>query len=182
MNEDFKGHGQMPGLQLPLQALKIRQRELSGQNDPFTAQCGRLRHTSSTRDRHLRGAMQRKIRHQGSSQTTKTHVLNDQRIHSGGLRRKQQRSSSFQLIAEHEHVEGEETPHLALMQPGHHLPQFFDAEVLSPLAGIESIDTEINGIGTVGDCGLEAVPVTGWGEQLRNGQGRREVKRRAASN
>ena len=126
--------------------------------------------------------MQCKIRHQGSSQTTKTHVLNDQRIHPGGLRSKQQRSSSFQLIAEHEHVEGEETPYMALMQPGHHLPKLFDAEVLSLLAGIEGIFTKINSIGTVGDGGLEAVPVTGWGEQFRNGQGRGEVKRRAASN
>ena len=68
------------------------------------------------------------------------------------------------------------------MQPGHHLRQFFNAEVLRPLAGIEGIDTEIDRIGPVGDGGLETVPVTGWGEQFRVGQGRLEVNRRAASN
>ena len=172
----------MSFLQLTLKTLQIRQRQFAGQNNPFTPQGGRLRHAGSTGDGHLRGTMQRQIRHQGSRQTTQSHVLHDQRIHSGRRRRDHQCSGAFQLIAEHEHVEGEEPPHLALVQPGHHLPQLLDAEVLSPLTGVEGINTEIHSIGTVRHSSLEAVPVTSWGEQLREAQGRREVKRRAASN
>ena len=126
--------------------------------------------------------MQRQIRHQAACQSAETDVLNDHGVHPSPISSQQQGSGTLEFITKHEHVEGEEPPHLTLVQPGHHLPQLRDAEVLSPLAGVEGINTEVHRIGPTGHGRLEAVPVTGWGEQFGNAQELRRVNRRAASN
>ena len=182
MHKHLQRHRQMALDQLLLQTFQIRQGQLAGQDHPFTAQRRRLGHAGSTGDRHLRGSMQRQIRHQAARQSAETHVLNDHGVHPSPIRSQQQGRGTVEFVAEHQHVEGEETPHLALVQPMHQLRQLRDAEVLGPLARIERIHTEIHRIGPTGHGRLERSPVTGRCEQFGNAQELRRVKRRAASN
>ena len=182
MNEHLQRHGQMALAQLALQPFEIGESQLSGQNNALATEGGGLGHTGRTRDRHLGGTVQHETGYQFLRQTAETDVLHDHRIDTGLGSGDQQFRRSIQLIAEHKHVEGEEAPHIALMQPMHQLGQLADAEVVSPLSGIEGINTEINGVRAVGDGCLERVPVTSWGKELRNAQGLRLEKRRAASN
>ena len=108
--------------------------------------------------------------------------LDDHRIHTRLICSDQQLSRRLQFIAEHQDVEGQEALHTALMQPIHHLRQIIEPEVFGPLPGIERIHAEVHRIGTGGDGRLHRSPVTGGGQQLRDGQGLRLENRRAASN
>ena len=47
------------------------------------------------------------------------------------------------------------------MQPLHHLRKVLQSEIFSPLAGVESINTEIDRIGTGGSSRLHRSPVAG---------------------
>jgi len=155
MNEHLQRHGQMALAQLALQPFEIGESQLSGQNNALATEGGGLGHTGRTRDRHLGGTVQHETGYQFLRQTAETDVLHDHRIHPGPGSGNQQLRRTSQLIAEHQHVEGEETLHIALVQPLHQLGQLADAEVVSPLAGIERINTEINGVRSVGDGRLE---------------------------
>ena len=94
-------------------------------------------------------------------QATEPHVLDNHRIHPRPVCGDQQLSRCLQFIAEHQHVEGEETLHPPLMQPLHHLRQVIQSKILSPLTSVEGINAEIHRIGTGGGSRLHRSPVAG---------------------
>ena len=105
--------------------------------------------------------MHTEVRHQPLGQATEPHVLDDHRIHTGSICSDQQLSCCLQFIAEHQHVEGEESLHPPLMQPLHHFRKVLQSEIFSPLAGVEGINAEIHRIGTGGSGRLHRSPVAG---------------------
>ena len=132
--------------QLMLQAFKVTKRQFPGEHHPFAAQrCG-LSHTGGTGDRHLGGCMQCQTRYKPSSQPAQADVLHDDGIHTGFRCSDQQLRCPLQLIGEHQHIEGETSPHLSLMQPKHHRRKIVDTEILGPLSGVEGIHTEVDRI------------------------------------
>ena len=132
MDEHLQGHGQIPFLELSLKALEILQGELASKHDAFAAGISRLCHTSSTGDRHLRGPMQRQARNQLLGQHAQAQVLDDEGIDSRLLSGHQQLCCSCELIAEHQHVEGEKTAHAPGMQPSHDFGQVVQLKVFCP--------------------------------------------------
>ena len=133
--------------QLMLQAFEISQRQFPGEHDAFAAQgCG-LSHSGGTGDRHLGGCMQRQLRYKPLREPAETDVLHDDGIHTGFRCGDQQPCGPLKLIGEHQHIQRETSPHLSLVQPVHHRREIVDAEILSPLSGVEGIHTEVDRIG-----------------------------------
>ena len=170
MDEDFQRHRQMALLQLSAEAFEISKGQFTGQNHPLTTQCSRLSDTGCTGDRHLRRAVDHKIGDQGTGQTTKADVLNDDRVHTRGIRSEKQLRSTGQFITEHQNVEGQKSLDRSFVQPIHDLPEVIDTEVLGPLSGIKGINAEIDGIGTTGHGRFQRSPVASWSQEFRRHQ------------
>ena len=179
MHKHLQGHGEPPLVELPLEALQIPQAKLPRQHHPHGPQFGRHRHAGGAGDRHLGGAMHRQARCQLGRQHRQADVLHDQRIDAGGGRRQQQLGRIREFMGEHQHVHREEALDATAVQPGHHLRQVVEAEVLRPQARIEAIHAEIHGIGPVGHGSPQGSPAARRGQQL--GQGRHQRSNRCAA-
>ena len=181
MDKHLEGHGQPPLVELPLEALQIPQPQFPRQHHTHRPQFGRHGHPGGTGDRHLGGAMHRQGRRELGRQHRQADVLHDQRVDAGGGRRQQQIRGRRQLMAEHQHIHREEALDAAPVQPGHHLGQVLEAEVLRPQARIEAIHAEVDRIGAIGHGSPQRCPTARWGQQLRQGRHQRS-NRCAASN
>ena len=164
VNEHLQRHLETAAAQLLLDALQIAQAQLTGQHHTAATQISSHGHPGGAADRHLRGAMHSQrwcelLCHPGQAD-----VLHDQGIHTGGLGGQQQHRGLLQFRGKDQHIHGEKPLHTAAVQPVHHLWQIVCAEVFGPQAGIKLLDTEINGIGPVGDSGLEGIPAASRGE------------------
>ena len=126
--------------------------------------------------------MQGQTGNQPRRQGANPDVLDDGSVHTRLISHDQQLCGLIQLVAEHENVEGEESQHLAVMQPPHDRGEILDPEVLGTLARIECIDTEIDSISPGGYRRLHGLPIPRGSQQLRDRQERRRVRRRAGSN
>ena len=85
-----------------------------------------------------------------------------------------------QLIAEHEHIDGEKSLHTPPMQPVHEFWQFLLLKIGGPHAGVKCLHTEINSVGAICYRGAQGLPITRRGQKFRNSHQR--ANRWAGSN
>jgi hypothetical protein len=133
---------------------------------------------------HLGGGVEFHPRADGPGEADEAEVLHDEGIHPGGGGEPDEAYRLWKFGGKNQHIHGEVAPSTAGTEVGHHFRQVLFREVFGAEAGVESGQAEINGIGPGRNGGLEAVPVSGWGEKfgtrrhaLKLGQGEAENER-----
>ncbi len=97
----------------------------------------------------------------GAGHFRETEILNDEGIDSGGGDEAELLFRCLQLAGEDEGVHGDEAFDAVLVEVVHELGEIFLGEIVGAKAGVEFRQTEVDGIGTGGDGGACAVPVSG---------------------
>jgi hypothetical protein len=150
------------------------QRVFPREDDELRAQFAGKLEAGGARDRHLRGAVDGKIRRQRPDQARDAHVLHDGGVNPGGDDRAQVVLGVGELGGEDERVEGHIAAHAALVEKRHQRRQVGLRDVFGAHAGVEALESEVDRVGAILDRGASAFPVAGRGEQLGSAQLRRE--------
>jgi hypothetical protein len=100
------------------------------------------------------------------SEKAKPQVLHDQSINTSLICSQKQMGSLNQLISKDQNVHCEKALHSTGVKPSHDLGQLNKLKIFSSESSIKSLNTEINGICTVGNCGHQGLPIPSRGEQL----------------
>ena len=172
VDKNFEGHG---GRLRRLDRRDLFERVLPGEHDQTGSEFLGEGDAGRTRDRHLRRAVDGKIGREGADEPADAHVLNDGRIGTGGNDAAQIDLGLGEFVREGQRVERHVPAHAAAMEIRHELREVGDREVLGPHAGVEALQTEVNGVRTVLDRGLHAFPIAGRRQDLRAEQPRRWV-------
>lgn len=130
-------------------------RKLARHNDAFqTEHSGQVAHGCRGHQGHLRGCVDRQVRGELVCQTRDSEAPHEYGIDtgvSGVSGGGQDPCDVTKLVCKHEDVEGQEAVDPAGAQPWPGFRERFDVEILGSCAGIERPDTNIDGIGTIGE-------------------------------
>ena len=151
-------------------------RVFPGQHDKIGAQLFRESDTGCAGDRHLGGAMDRKVGRKRANEAADAHVLHNGGVDTGRDDAAQVILRLGEFIREHERVESHITSHAAAMQVRHELRQVGGGEVGRPHPGVEALQAEVDRVRPILDGRLGTFPVAGRCQYFRTpqGQGRRD--------
>ena len=96
----------------------------------------------------------------------KAEVLDDEGVDSGAGDEPELAFGGFEFAGEDEGVHRDEAFDAVLVEEVHQLGEVVFGEVVGAEAGVESGETEEDGVGTGGDGGAGAVPVSGGAEEF----------------
>ena len=140
---------------------------LPGQHDKIGAEFRGEGEACRARDGHLGGTVDRKIRRQGADQLADPDVLHDGRVDAGCDDAAQVVLGLGEFLGKDQRIEGHVAAHAALVEMRHELRQVTGGEILRAHPGIESLETEVDCVGSIFDRGLHAFPVARWRQDLR---------------
>jgi len=115
---------------------------------------------------HLGGAVDGERGDEAMYELGGTEILDDDGVNTGGGDGFEIFDGFCEFIGEEEGVEGEETFNVVGVEVGDELREFCEGEIFGAETGVEMVEAEVDGIGTVGDGGAQGVPISGGGKEF----------------
>ena len=121
--------------------------------------------------------MHGKRRSHGPNQPGDPQVLHNDGVGPGVNHLRQVVRRPLELIREDQGIEGDISPNPVAVQVGQGFGECREGEVGRPMAGVEVIEAEIDGVGTVRDGGPQGFGIAGRSQQFRKNRGEQRRSR-----
>ena len=149
--------------------LDVRNRQLARHDDPTDPEPADKLDAARLGEGHLRAAVHFERGCEMSRELRDPQVLDDDRIDSGAGDLCKVVGGVGQFAGEDERVERDESAHVVPMQIRHDFRQLIEPEVLRAMAGVVSVEPEVDRIRAVRDGGAHGIEVPGGAEQFGRG-------------
>ena len=145
---------------------EFAERSFAGDDDAFDAEPFHKRDACRRGDGHLRRGVDFHAEPEFLRQHGQSQILDEHRVHAGGVKRDELAFGRRQLVGEDQDVERGITADVVVVEKLHERRQLVVSEIIGALPGIELLETEVDGIRTVGDGRAGAVQITGGCEEF----------------
>ena len=139
---------------------------LPRQHHEVAAQLAGEGHARRAGDGHLRAGVDGEVRREPADEPGDAHVLHDGGVHPGGDDAAEISFGVGQLVGEDKGVESDVAFHAAPVEKLHEPGQVGFREVVRAHPSVEAVETEVDRVRTVLDCGLGTFPIASGSEKL----------------
>ena len=147
----------------------VVERVLACEHHALDAQLLQEHRAARVVDRHLRGAVDLEAGIDALDEANEPDVLNDGRVDAAIDAGAEVRERVLQFTRLEEDVEREVDACAVSVGDEAGLFELVERKLRALVAGVELLDTEVNGVGSVRDGGADGVEGAGWGEELGTG-------------
>jgi hypothetical protein len=163
VDEDFQGEF---GVVVGLEAFELAEGEFAGEDGLVDVEAFGEFESLRGGDGHLGGGVEAEAGGDAFDEFGEAEVLDDDGVDAGVFEVAELGFSVGEFGGEDEGVEGDVTFDAVGVEEGHQAGEIFFGEVVGAQASVEAGHAEVDSVGTVGDSGAGAVPVTGGGKEF----------------